>query len=46
MKVDTNPFEVSTSFAELIFISANVARVDANEDTSAKRMKWADELEL
>ena len=46
MKVDTNPFEVSSSFAEPIFISANVIGVEANHVVDTKRMKQANELEL
>ena len=46
MKVDTNPFEVSSSFTKLVFISANVARIEADHVANIERMKWVDELEL
>ena len=46
MKVDTNPFEVSLSFGGPIFISTNVAGIEADYVSNVGRMRWVDELEL
>ena len=46
MKVDTNPFKFSSSLAKPIFISANIAGVEADYVANVVRMKWANELEL
>ena len=45
MKVDTNPFEVNSNFAETIYISANVAGIEIGPIANIEGMKWANELE-
>ena len=45
MKVDANPFEVSSSFAEPALISTNVAEIRINP-SSESRQRWADEVKI
>ena len=40
MKVNPNPVEVSTSFAKPVFISTNVAGVEADHVANTRKMSW------
>ena len=46
MKFDANPFEISSSFAEPMFILVNIAGVKANQVSNTSNWRWANDIEL
>ena len=45
MKVDIDPFEVSSNFAEPALILANIAEIKINHIDNPGRLQWTDEVE-